>query len=84
MVTTVLIHVMDVYLNYVTILTEYVILQTYVNQDGTVLSVTKVHVLYYINIVVKVSNVLIKLKRKKCKKDITVGKINNKIKKEKK
>jgi len=66
LVTTVLIHVMDVYLNYVTILTEYVIIQTYVNQDGTVLSVTKVHVLYYINIVVKVSNVLIKLKRKKC------------------
>jgi len=35
---------MDVYLNYVTVLTEYVILQTYVNQDGTVLSVTEIHV----------------------------------------
>ena len=32
------------------------------------LSVTKVHVLYYINIVEKVGNVLIHLKKKKVKK----------------
>ena len=35
---------MNVYLNYVTVLMEYVIFKTNVKQDGTVLSVTKVHV----------------------------------------
>ena len=64
MVITVLIHVMDVYLNYVTVLMEYVIFKKYAKQNGTVLSVTKVHVLYYINIVEKVENVLINLKKK--------------------
>ena len=39
-----MIHVMDVYLNYVTVLTEYVIFKAYAKQDGTVLNVTKVHV----------------------------------------
>jgi hypothetical protein len=66
-----MIHVMDVYLNYVTVLMEYVIFKTYAKQDGTVLSVTKVHVLYYINIVEKVGNVLIHLKKKKRKKNTT-------------
>jgi hypothetical protein len=47
---------------------EYVLFKTYAKQDGTVLSVTKVHVLYYINIVEKVGNVLINLKKKKKKK----------------
>ena len=65
MVITVIIHVMDVYLNYVTVLMEYVILKTNAKQDWTVLNVTKVHVLYYINIVEKVVNVLINLKKKK-------------------
>ena len=37
-------HVMDVYLNYVTVLMEFVILKTYVKQDGTALSVKKVYV----------------------------------------
>ena len=55
---------MDVYLNYVTVLMEYVIFKTYAKQDGTVLSVTKVHVLYYMNIVEKMGNVLINLKEK--------------------
>jgi hypothetical protein len=68
LVITVIIHVMDVYLNYVTVLMEYVLFKTYAKQDGTVLSVTKVHVLYYINIVEKVGNVLINLKKKKRKK----------------
>jgi hypothetical protein len=68
LVITVIIHVMDVYLNYVTVLMEYVFYKTYAKQDGTVLSVTKVHVLYYINIVEKVGNVLINLKKKKRKK----------------
>ena len=68
LVTTVIIHVMDVYLNYVTVLMEYVIFKTYAKQDGSALSVTKVHVLYYINIVEKVGNVLMKLKKKKIKK----------------
>ena len=71
MVITVIIHVMGVYLNYVTGLMEYVIFKTYAKQDWTVLSVTKVHVLYYINIVEKVGNVLINLKRKKVKKNTT-------------
>jgi hypothetical protein len=62
---------MDVYLNYVTVLMEYVFYKTYAKQDGTVLSVTKVHVLYYINIVEKVGNVLINLKKKKSKKKNT-------------
>jgi hypothetical protein len=35
---------MDVYLNYVTAMMECVILKTYAKQDGTVLSVKKVHV----------------------------------------
>ena len=35
---------MDVYLNYVTVLMEYVIFKTNVKQDGTVLSVTKLAV----------------------------------------
>ena len=65
MVITVIIHVMDVYLNYVTVLMEYVLFKTYAKQDGMVLSVTKVHVLYYINIVEKLGNVLINLKKKK-------------------
>ena len=69
MVITVIIHVMDVYLNYATVLMEYVFYKTYAKQDGTVLSVTKVHVLYYINIVEKVGNVLINLKKKKRKKN---------------
>ena len=56
---------MDVYLNYVTVLMENVLSKTYAKQDGTVLSVTKVHVLYYINIVEQVGNVLINLKKKK-------------------
>ena len=60
---------MDVYLNCVTVLMEYVLFKTYAKQDGTVLSVTKVHVLYYINIVEKVGNVLINLKKKKRKKN---------------
>jgi hypothetical protein len=68
LVITVIIHVMDVYLNYATVLMEYVLFKTYAKQDGTVLSVTKVHVLYYINIVEKVGNVLINLKKKKRKK----------------
>jgi hypothetical protein len=34
-----------VYLNYVTVFMEYVIFKTYAKQDGTGLSVTKVHVL---------------------------------------
>ena len=68
MVITVIIHVMGVYLNYVTVFMEYVIFKTYAKQDGTVLSVTTVHVLYYINIVEKVGNVLINLKKKKSKK----------------
>jgi hypothetical protein len=37
-------HVMDVYLNYATAMMECVILKTYAKQDGTVLSVKKVHV----------------------------------------
>jgi hypothetical protein len=41
---TVMKHVMDVYLNYVTVLMEFVILKTYAKQDGTDLSVTKVNV----------------------------------------
>jgi len=65
LVITVMIHVMDVYLNYVIVLMEYVILKIYAKQDGSVLSVTKVHVLLYINIVEKVGNVLINLKKKK-------------------
>ena len=69
MVSTVIIHVMDVYLNYVTVLMEYVLFKTCAKQDGTVLSVTKVHLLYYINIVEKVRNVLINLKKKKRKKN---------------
>jgi hypothetical protein len=69
LVITVIIHVMDVYLNCVTVLMEYVLFKTYAKQDGTVLSVTKVHVLYYINIVEKVGNVLINLKKKKRKKN---------------
>jgi hypothetical protein len=64
LVTTVMIHVMDVNLNYVTALMEYVIFKAYAKQDWTVLSVTKVHVLYYIDIVEKVGNVLIHLKKK--------------------
>jgi hypothetical protein len=44
---------------------EYVIFKIYAKQGGTVLSVTKVQVLYYINIVEKVGNVLINLKKKK-------------------
>ena len=44
MVITVMKHVMDVYLNYVTVLMEFVILKTFVKQDGTDLSVTKVNV----------------------------------------
>ena len=63
-----MIHVMDVYLNYVTLLMEYVLFKTYAKQDGTVLSVTKVHVLYYINIVEKVGNALINLKKNKGKR----------------
>jgi hypothetical protein len=59
-----MIHVMDVNLNYVTALMEYVIFKAYAKQDWTVLSVTKVHVLYYIDIVEKVGNVLIHLKKK--------------------
>ena len=55
---------MDVNLNYVTALMEYVIFKAYAKQDWTVLSVTKVHVLYYIDIVEKVGNVLIHLKKK--------------------
>jgi hypothetical protein len=35
---------MDVYLNYVTAMMECEILKTYAKQDGTVLSVKKVHV----------------------------------------
>ena len=54
-----MIHVMGVYLNYVTVLMEYVKFKAYAKQDGTMLSVTKVHLLYYINIVEKVGNVLI-------------------------
>ena len=34
-------HVMDAYLNYVTVLMEYVISKAYAKQDGTMLSVTK-------------------------------------------
>ena len=41
LVITVMIHVMDVCLNYVTVLMEYVILKTYAKPDGSVLSVTK-------------------------------------------
>jgi hypothetical protein len=44
LVITVMKHVMDVYLNYVTVLMEFVILKTYAKQDGTDLSVTKVNV----------------------------------------
>ena len=62
---------MDVYLNYVTVLMEYVIFKTNAKQDGSVLSVTKVHVLYYINIVEKLGNVLINLRKKKVKKNTT-------------
>jgi hypothetical protein len=68
LVITVIIHVMDVYLNYVTVLMEYVISKTYAKQDWTVLSVTKVHIVYYIYIVEKMGNVLINLKKKKSKK----------------
>jgi hypothetical protein len=68
LVILVIMHVMDVYLNYVTALMEYVIFKTYAKQDGSVLSVTKVHVLYYINIVEKVGNLLIHLIKKKSKK----------------
>ena len=50
---------MGVYLNYVTVLMEFVKFKAYAKQDGTMLSVTKVHLLYYINIVEKVGNVLI-------------------------
>jgi hypothetical protein len=39
LVITVMKHVMDVYLNYVTVLMEFVILKTYAKQDGTDLSV---------------------------------------------
>jgi hypothetical protein len=53
-----------------------VLFKTYAKQDGTVLSVTKVHVLYYINIVEKVGNVLINLKKKKKKKKTPLGKTN--------
>jgi hypothetical protein len=60
--------VMDVYLNYVTVLMEYVILKTNAKQDWTVLSVTKVHVLYYINIVKKSWKCINKLKKEKSKK----------------
>ena len=60
---------MDVYLNYVTVLMEYVLFKTYAKQDGTVLSVAKVHVLYYINIVEKSRKCINKfLKEKKLKK----------------
>ena len=63
---------MDVYLNYVTVLMEYVLFKTYAKQDGTVLSVAKVHVLYYINIVEKVGKCINKFKkRKKGKKNTT-------------
>ena len=44
LVITVMKHVMDVYLNYVAVLMEFVILKTYAMQDGTDLSVTKVNV----------------------------------------
>ena len=44
LVITVMKHVMDVYLNYVTVLMEFVILKTVVKRDGTVLSVIKVYV----------------------------------------
>jgi hypothetical protein len=37
-------HVMDVYLNYVAVMMEFVILKTFVKRDGTVLSVIKVYV----------------------------------------
>ena len=67
---------MDAYLNYVTVLMEYVLFKTYAKQDGTVLSVTKVHVLYCINIVEKVGNVLINLKKKKKKKKTPPGNTN--------
>jgi hypothetical protein len=52
---------------------EYVIFKAYAKQDGTMLSVTKVHLLYYINIIEKVGNVLINLKKKKSLKQITTG-----------
>ena len=64
---------MNVYLNYVTVMMEYVIFKAYAKQDGTMLSVTKVHLLYYINIIEKVGNVLINLKKKKSLKQITTG-----------
>jgi hypothetical protein len=56
---------MDVYLNYVTVLMEYVILKTNAKQDWTVLNVTKVHVLYYINIVEKSGKCINKFKEEK-------------------
>ena len=72
MVLTVIIHVMGVYLNYVTVLMECVIFKTYAKQDRTVLSVTKVHVLYYINIVEKSGKCINKFKKeKKLKKNTT-------------
>ena len=76
MVITVVIHVMDVYLNYVTVLMEYVLFKTYAKQDGTMLSVTKVHVLYNINIVEQVGNVLVNLRKKKVKKKTPLGNTN--------
>ena len=71
-----MIHVMGVYLNYVTVLMEFVKFKAYAKQDGTMLSVTKVHLLYYINIVEKVGNVLINLKKKKSKKKTPLGNTN--------
>ena len=56
---------MDVYLNYVTVLMEYVICKANAKQVGMVLSVTKVHVLYYINIVKKSWKCVNKFKKEK-------------------
>jgi hypothetical protein len=71
-----MIHVMDVYLNYVTVLMEYVIFKKYAKQNGTVLSVTKVHVLYYINIVKKSGKCINTFKKEKKGKKTPLGNKN--------
>ena len=69
---------MGVYLNYVTVFMEYVIFKTYAKQDRTVLSVTKVHVLYYINIVEKSGKCINKFKKEKKGKNTTrPGQVGN-------
>ena len=56
---------MDVYLNYATVLMEFVILKTYAKQDGTDLSVTKVDEQNYIKIVENSRKCMNKFKKEK-------------------